>query len=184
MWYEAKREFIEGAARVMWADAWAQWQESHCKLCGHEQDSHSRSDGPCEECAANVRALQQSNPNRGDMRGAWHHFKGASFSGQELTDIAPPTPQYALYEAAGLLARLEQVNSAPLATLLRLAGEADAIADGKAVTMDSRHEADAREFGSDIALQALGHGVSWFDDHAQFELTVPHIEFEYQEGEE
>lgn len=35
----------------------------------------------------------------------------------------------------------------------------------------------AREFGHYLAMQALGHGVSWFDDHARFDLTVPHSEF-------
>ena len=36
---------------------------------------------------------------------------------------------------------------------------------------------------------ALGHGVSWFDDHERFDVLgkpfrVPNIEFTYEEGEE
>jgi len=166
MWYEAKREFIEAAARVMWAGAWADWQESRCAVvmpdgqpCGRDQEGI---DGDCADAFES------------------HDFKGASFSGQELTEIAPPTPQYALYEAAGLLARLEVANGAGLAAILAKAGEADDLRN----TIGQFMQADASAFGSDIALQAVGHGVSWFDDHAKFELKVPSIEFEYIEEEE
>lgn len=182
MWYEAKREFIEAAARVMWADAWAQWREVTCVLCGHDKERHSRTDGPCEDCCTG-NAMQRSD--------AWHSFRTENFSGQELTAIAPPTPQYALYEAAGLLARLEVANGLPLASLLRAAGHADYARDCRsgfvthwAFDAGCDCAADAADFGGDIALQALGHGAGWFDNHAQFELTVPHIEFDYQDGEE
>lgn len=35
---------------------------------------------------------------------------------------------------------------------------------------------DPEHFGRDLAMQAMGHGVSWFDDHKKFPIKIPHIE--------
>jgi hypothetical protein len=35
----------------------------------------------------------------------------------------------------------------------------------------------ARDFGHYLAMMSLGHGVSWFDNHARFDLKVPLTEF-------
>lgn len=37
-------------------------------------------------------------------------------------------------------------------------------------------EPDAEEFGHYFAMESIGHGVSWFDDHAVFPIEVPSIE--------
>lgn len=34
----------------------------------------------------------------------------------------------------------------------------------------------ARLFGHYVAMQSIGHGVSWFDEHAEFDLKLPSIE--------
>ena len=37
------------------------------------------------------------------------------------------------------------------------------------------------DFGYALAMQSLGHGVSWFDDHPdipRFTLQLPHIDFD------
>jgi hypothetical protein len=36
------------------------------------------------------------------------------------------------------------------------------------------------DFGHYLAMQSLGHGVGWFDDHEHFELKLPLIEFMYE----
>lgn len=41
---------------------------------------------------------------------------------------------------------------------------------------DETPDLDASEFGHYLAMAAMGHGVSWFDDHAEFPLEVPSIE--------
>jgi hypothetical protein len=90
--------------------------------------------------------------------------QGRTYWGMNLMNIAPATPVEVKYEAAALLGRLEQLNGVSLPVLIHRAEEAD----GKPV--------DPERFGHYIALQALGHGVGWFDDHAAFDLKVPDIE--------
>jgi hypothetical protein len=38
------------------------------------------------------------------------------------------------------------------------------------------HAPDPEEFGRDIAMQHMGSGVSWFDDHARFVCDIPYTE--------
>lgn len=85
--------------------------------------------------------------------------------GSDWYDCAPETPINAYVLAGELWAGLYHLNgeAGPYSLVLR-AEEAD----GKPV--------DAEEFGRDLAMQAMGTGVSWFDDHAKFPIKVPHIE--------
>ena len=39
-----------------------------------------------------------------------------------------------------------------------------------------RREPNPRSFGFDLGMQGMGHGVSWFDDHPQFQIHIPHVE--------
>ena len=63
----------------------------------------------------------------------------------------------------------KSVTQASTGAVLWQASEAD-----KGAPIDSDY---AGEFGHDLAMQAMGHGVSWFDDHHKFPLKVPHTEF-------
>lgn len=85
--------------------------------------------------------------------------------GQDWCDYAPPTPPNAYALAGELWAMLEKVNSGTSVYALALRAEA---VDGV--------EPDPEQFGHYLAMQAMGHGVSWFDDHEKFKITVPHIE--------
>lgn len=40
-------------------------------------------------------------------------------------------------------------------------------------------EAWLESFGSDLGMQIMGHGVSWFDDHAKFPLKLPYNDYTY-----
>jgi len=111
---------VEGAARVLWASAWADVTEE----------------------------------------------RGESHSGQELTEVAPPTPMEAQSLALSLIGKVARANG-DIGQLLRRAAQAD----GVQVTPEF-----ARSFGSDLAMMAMGTGVSWFDDHAEFPLVVPSVE--------
>lgn len=106
---------------------------------------------------------------------------GRSHGGQELFDVAPETPPAAIEAALYFVGRLEQANGRgwSVEAMLWQAWEADGHGkpDGASVIPD-RYRAD---FGHCLVMQALGHGVSWYDDHAKVSLdgrplVVPHIE--------
>lgn len=200
MWYEMKRQFIDAAARVMWADAWGQQRENLIEMFRSGELSMDWEDQTAEEYV--------------EARG-WPR----SMQGVELTDAAPPTPDYARLEAAILLGKLESANGASLAEIVKAAETSEDVEfcrtahaeyGNRVLTQSDQHVhetkdgliwfdnevIDVSEFAADIALQALGHGVSWFDDHERFtlgdgrtvgtarrEFKVPRIEFTYEEGE-
>lgn len=89
--------------------------------------------------------------------------------GSELMDIAPETPAEAILEAGRLLGMLEEANKTSVHVLVAAAAKADGVS-----------EIDVSEFGHYIAMQALGHGVSWFDDHKKFSIKIPNFEFRGQ----
>ena len=93
----------------------------------------------------------------------------------ELMDLAPRTSTEAKRAALRLEGQFQALNVGGLTVLLYKAAKADgmdAYADGFYVSPDY-----ARDFGHYLAMEALGHGVSWFDDHAKFDIKFPHIEF-------
>jgi hypothetical protein len=118
---------------------------------------------------------------------------GASM-GEDWMNIAPETPPEFLHEAFRLIGRIEQLNRMSLVCLLAQAAKADGVVYCEDLPDGSRRGLveypdipdipdTAREqytyvsqFGHCLAMQSLGHGVSWFDDHAKFELKTPHIE--------
>ena len=82
-WYELKRQFIDAAARTLWAGAWGDHEEETCETCGQLLEGARTAGTGC-------------NAERG--------HRARSFAGVNLCDIAPPTPDYARLEAAILLA--------------------------------------------------------------------------------
>lgn len=97
--------------------------------------------------------------------------------GSDWMDVAPPTPQYALDAANQLLGRIEQLNGTNIWALLARAVKADG-------HVYQQNEEYVRLFGHYLAMQSLGHGVGWFDDHEKFELKLPHIEFMLEDTDE
>ena len=79
-------------------------------------------------------------------------------------DYAPPTPPNAYALAGELWEALEHTNKASVYVLAERAEKAD----GKLV--------DGNDFGAALAMQWTGNGVSWFDNHARFDLVVPYQE--------
>jgi hypothetical protein len=88
--------------------------------------------------------------------------------GADWYDYAPTTPPNAYALAGELWASLEHANKASVYMLAERAKQADCLTDDE--------EIDAEDFGRDLAMQAMGHGVSWFDDHERFEIKIPHVE--------
>jgi len=86
-------------------------------------------------------------------------------AGQDWMDYLPEIPPNAYALAGELWAALYHLNGK--AGPYTLSNNAEA-ADGFPV--------DAEDFGHCIAMQAMGTGVSWFDDHYRFPMTIPHME--------
>lgn len=194
MWYELKRQFIDSAARTLWAGAWSDERER----------------------IINDWALDVYPNDAREDEDVWQYLSRLGYpramGGVELTDAAPPTPDYARLEAAILLGKLEQANRCELAVIFKAAMDADhedadtdhsdaMTAGGVPVGLHANctdHDELLREFASDVAMMAIGSGVSWTDDHEAFEVpayetwggkrgtrpfAVPHIEFSYEGGE-
>ena len=94
-------------------------------------------------------------------------------NGADWYDYAPTTPPNAYALAGELWNALASANpgGCGVYTLALRAASADGFTDQYA-----GQNIDAEEFGRDLAMQAMGHGVSWFDDHAKFEIEIPHLE--------
>jgi hypothetical protein len=83
---------------------------------------------------------------------------------EDWCDYAPTTPPNAYALAGELWAMLESKNGASVYALADRAKEADG------------EDPDPEDFGHDLAMQAMGHGVSWFDSHKAFPIEIPHME--------
>jgi hypothetical protein len=92
--------------------------------------------------------------------------------GDDWMDVAPETPPQGLQAGRDLAALYEEVNGTSLDELAAAA----AVADGQDV--------DGEEFGHYLAMMALGRGVSWFDDHAEFPLKTPFAFESHFDGED
>lgn len=86
-------------------------------------------------------------------------------AGEDWCDYAPESPPNAYALAGEFWGALHAANGEAGVYSLALRAEA---ADGEAP--------DGEAFGHALAMQAMGHGVSWFDDHKTFPVVVPHVE--------
>jgi hypothetical protein len=91
-------------------------------------------------------------------------------TGQDWMDVAPATPRRFLNDGWRLLGKFEQLNGMHIACLWAAACRADGVDSAEP---PSEH---VDKFGHYLAMQALGHGVSWFDDHERFDLKCPRVE--------
>jgi len=112
--------------------------------------------------------------------------KTAGWSGNDLMDLAPKTPRYARDFALMFAGSL----SGSLPVILNNAAWAD-VTEGltlaepfyrfehpelEAKARDLQTDEYARDLGHYLAMQGLGSGVSWFDNHAKFEIKIPYTE--------
>lgn len=87
--------------------------------------------------------------------------------GGDWNDAAGETPRSALEAGQALIELYEQANDKPIADLFRTAAQADG-------RKPSSRLADL--FGHALAMQALGTGVAWTDDHKSFPLKRIHFQ--------
>lgn len=126
-------------------------------------------------CSATMEKVFAEHAGRAMFVSQWADYQervlGNGIQG-EIMDLAPPTPDYFVAEGWKLLGALCDRNRPISLVHIILMAER---ADGKA-EWSYWNEKDVGEFGHYIAMQHIGHGVSWFDSHAKFHLTIPHGE--------
>lgn len=95
--------------------------------------------------------------------------------GENWEDYAPETTSEARDAALILLGKIEEKNRINIFALLAMAAKADGM---DPYTDDFEYpEGYADEFGAMLAMQALGHGVGWTDNHEDFGYKSPDVEF-------
>lgn len=103
---------------------------------------------------------------------AWADYQeeqGESLRG-ELMDQAPSTPAAARKWAVKLISEMEKLNGQKIDKMY-----ARAAAMPHTSSWHKRAEPD--DFGHYTAMQALGHGVSWGDDHPEHGFLIPSADF-------
>lgn len=104
--------------------------------------------------------------------------QGRSYPGQDLMDVAPETPDYVLIKANECAEAIEKANFAPLDALLTLAFTAEHKGKrDKNISITEWIGENAELFGHYLAMEAMGTGVSWSDDHARIHIKIPDYEF-------
>lgn len=98
-----------------------------------------------------------------------HDYASASM-GSDWMDAAPArTPPAAYADAGALWESLATLNKATapcgVISLIDQAAKADGV-----------EEIDVNDFGHYCAMQAMGHGVGWFDSHEKFPLEIPYMD--------
>lgn len=103
------------------------------------------------------------------------HGEGVGM-GAQVMDVMPEVPEATKAFARESASKLCAANGVKtLGELLVRAAKADGCEDpGENY---NRFGTYARSFGSDMAMQMMGHGVSWADDHEDFECEVPYVTY-------
>lgn len=91
-------------------------------------------------------------------------------AGEDWMDFAPPTGNAARVKARELIDQIEARNACEIGAHLAALMALWAVYGKGAMP-------EPEKFGHYLAMEALGHGVSWADDHAGHCLKIPHIEF-------
>ena len=94
-------------------------------------------------------------------------------AGQDWMSYAPEPPP-AAYALAGQLWQGIADQKDIFGT--RLNGFCGVISLAERAKEADGEDPDPEEFGHYLAMQAMGHGVSWFDDHEEFGCEIPDIE--------
>jgi len=96
--------------------------------------------------------------------------KCTNLSGCEITEIMPAIPKEAREHAERIASTYEKMNECSLEALYQRALDADAKEGIEACD----ENASLERFGECLAWEAMGAGVSWEDDHAEYEHDYPH----------
>lgn len=94
----------------------------------------------------------------------------ANLSGCEITEIMPEIPKEAREHAERIASTYEKMNGCTLEALYQEAVLRDEL---EGITAPAKRSGPER-FGECLAWEAMGAGVSWEDDHAEYPHEHPH----------
>lgn len=187
-------EVLEAMARTLWVSAYADWADSE------EAPEDIERPGGGEDWADYAPetpiAAQQAAWELAEGYALLNTVHAHGAPGRLLADAAQHDDAKAVladyFEEHGHPDEAALVRSA----LNKESGSTGLAEHGVAELMVSAIEADhenkgrdlepsdiAEDFGHYLVMMALGEGVSWFDDHAEFELKHPYIEALTDDGE-
>lgn len=149
-----KDEIIEGAARAFWVDAYARHVEDGACPAFYEC---------CDACSDSLGDDERRNACFHDCPFGTHARPGPH---RNWVDFAPPTGPEAFEKAKELVRRVEVGRASWLDLGVWFAG-----------SYPNDTYPGSQSFGHYLAMEAMGHGVSWEDDHEPHGLKVPHMEF-------
>lgn len=188
---------LDGMARALWLDAFARWADENaaCRWCEraifHNDEGWFDEDGD-SDCPESDEGHE---PDDDDRRPE---------PGEDVDDVAPETPraaEMAAHDLWKLIAKTEELTEkTAMADLFELAmnihegefqfDESNVNGDSKIQRIErERKIEEAYDFGFLVAMECLGHGVAWADDHktksggAEFAPKFPSFEVHY-DGQE
>ena len=99
--------------------------------------------------------------------------------GAEITDCCGKPTEQAKFAAAQIMGQVQVLNKESIILTLQRASQADGFEIGT-YPHTSEEEEYAFDFGFALGLMVTGSGSSWFDDHEEFDLDKPLVEFYYE----
>lgn len=94
--------------------------------------------------------------------------------GGDWMDVAPNTPRSAMQSAVRLAKQIMSLNGLSMSALYYLASN---------ISGYRYKEPDPEDFGYSIAMQAVGHGVSWKDNHPDPKIKIPNWYYSWFPGD-
>lgn len=205
---------LDGMARALWIEAFTTWSDANHKCRWCERAIFSQAEhGASRVSGEDLEWIDETGSGDCPDSDDGHEPAEGGASGIErepggdLDESTPDTPDaayLAAHDLQKLLAASEGVKreASAMSELFEMAmtiheGEPfqfGATARGDADSKELREAAGekfayAEEFGFDIAMESLGHGTGWGDDHvtkrgtAEFAPAIPRFEVHY-DGEE
>lgn len=114
------------------------------------------------------------------FREAFHSFtedQDREDDGHEYPDSPPDAlPLYAYVLAGEMISALETANGVSIFVLGARANQADCGEAPDASSDNYTCDVDPEEFADRLAMEYMGSGVSWEDDHEPFEIKIPTVE--------
>ncbi len=170
-----------------WGDFYEQWERD--EALRRRDDLRQYRDEIIESMARSLWVSAYADWADGAMSEDGERPEGAERpgGGEAWEDYAPETPAAVLKAAEDIAVQIELENGEEITGLLWRAANADMEADENAGGADGLRDyfsSDyAEEFGGDLGMMVLGHGVGWFDDHAEFLHNPAHVEIYTFDGE-
>jgi len=98
--------------------------------------------------------------------------RSAGMAGQDIMDLALPTPEHAMERAREIYDAIEKASGTTIEDAY-----ARAEADAEERPAEHSREVTKDRFGHTLVMEAMGSGVAWTDDHPKHGLDVPHSDY-------